>query len=59
MSSVHHFVLSSLSSTASAISEMLSLRRVLTVVQFGDMRPGRLAANVMGDYLGCSSGDAD
>ena len=54
----------SFSSTASAISGMLSLQRALTVVQFGDMRPGmgscgRLAANVMGAYLGCSSGDAD
>ena len=45
------------SSTASAISGMLSLRRVLTAVQFGDMRPGmgscdRLAANVMGFIWG-------
>ena len=52
----------SFSSAASAISGTLSLRRVLTAVQFGDMRPGmgsfgRLAANVMGAYLGCSSGD--
>ena len=41
------------SSTASAISGTLFLRRVLTAVQFGDMRPGmvscsRLAASVMG-----------
>ena len=54
----------SFSSTANAISGMLSLRRVLTAVQFGNMRPGmgscgRLAANVMGAYLGCCSGDAD
>ena len=54
----------SFSSTASAISGMLSLRRILTAVQFGDMRPrmgscGRLAANVIGACLGCSSGDAD
>ena len=46
----------SFSSTASAISGTLSLRRVLTAIQFGDMRPGmgssgRLAANVMGAYL--------
>ena len=46
----------SFSSTASAISGMLSLRRVLRAVQLGDMRPGmgrcgRLAANVMGALL--------
>ena len=53
----------SFSSTSKAIPGMLSLRRVLTAVQFGNMRPGmgscgRLAANVMGAHLGCSSGDA-
>ena len=46
----------SFSSTASAISGMLSLRRVLTAVEFGDMRPWmgscrRLAANVTGACL--------
>ena len=52
VSSVHHSVIL-FSSTASAISGTLSLRSVLTAIQFGDMRPGtgscgRLAANVMG-----------
>ena len=42
---------------------MFSLRRILTAVQFGGMRPGmgscgRLAINSMAAYLGDSSGDA-
>ena len=62
VSSVHHSVILFRPLQVRSLA-CFSLRRVLTAVQLGDMRPGmgscgRQAANVMGACLGCSSGDA-